>query len=211
MKDLAEVGHVVGRGLGEDDDIVQVDEGVLPADGGGDNVDCSLEGRWGVFKAEGHTRKKELTVVTCEGSLVAVLRVHHNLPLSLHLGVENGTVTQRVYTRLHAGDGVEVPFGQGVKAAELYEKGKAAVLFWSHDDGRRKVQSSRLDDILVQNGLKVGMFCSPLGWTGSIRRLKDRSGIRLKLNAVRGTLYMTEVAVQLGHEGTEGGEDFVAV
>lgn len=42
VKDLAGVGHIVGRGLGKDDDVVQIDEGVLTVEGAEDNVDFSL-------------------------------------------------------------------------------------------------------------------------------------------------------------------------
>jgi len=72
---------VVLRGVGEDDDIVEVNKAHLQDHSGQDTVQGTLEGRGGICEAEGHLQVLVRTHVAGENGLVDVFRGHGYLPI----------------------------------------------------------------------------------------------------------------------------------
>ena len=78
-----EVGDVRGEGAGKNDDVVQVDDGGLPAHGRENNVHRPLERRRGVSKPKGHTPEAEGSKVRGENREIARSVVDLELPVTL--------------------------------------------------------------------------------------------------------------------------------
>ena len=82
LQDVVNVVKVRVHVLGEDDDVVDIDEAHAPADAGQDDVKCTLEGGRGIAEPERHAGVPVTTHVRGEGSRLDVLRGNRDLPVT---------------------------------------------------------------------------------------------------------------------------------
>lgn len=136
LEDLTNVGGVIVGVVGEDQDVVEIDENLDVEEVSEDIVHEVLKCGRGVHEAEGHDETLEVSISSAEGSLPLVTLFDADEVVStakVELG-EDFCVLQAVEGLGNEREGVSVLDGDFVEAAIVDAEAEGAVLFLDEED-----------------------------------------------------------------------------
>jgi hypothetical protein len=143
---------VILLGFGEDDDVVQEGQAGDTDEGAEDVVHEAHEGSGGVGEAEGEDGEFKAAKAGVEGSLVHVGGVKAGLvvPREEVKGGEEFSAVKLVKELIHAGEGVAVLDGLGVKCPVVDAEAEGTISLASKQDGCTILRAGRPNPALLE-------------------------------------------------------------